>query len=130
MKPKRISYLYSVALAEEKLDIAEQYSTNNINKIEILLSTTFLERFFNRLVNTLDSLLKSFALRVRNLRPDIFRVHCRFDKLELFLIQLNYFVLQQRDLIFNTTTYEHTLPHLSSKHSAFYHFLDNLSTPE
>jgi hypothetical protein len=131
MRPLQISQAVSLALCKERILVIEEKQTGDFGKVDEFIKTEYKTRFFSRVLEKLDSHLQLHAQWAKNLNKEVKKTHIRLDNLKLFLIQLNYFLGQQKDLEGNRIDFCHGLPGAPNDTiSEFYIFLDELRKEE
>jgi hypothetical protein len=130
MSPSEIRKELALALCDERKIVIDEKGTGDFMVIDEFINGEYKNRFFERVlkrIKAVDYKLSLHAEWARNFNRNVARRHIRLDRMENFLISVNYFLGQQRDLQHNKTTYCHRWPGSSERtQSAFYIFVDNL----
>ena len=130
MRPSEIQRQVALALCDERTSVIEEKGTGDFNAVDEFIKGEYKDRFFERVltrIQQVDDDLRLHAEWARNLHAEVAGTHIRLDCLEVFLISLNYFLGQQKDLRYNRTNFCHKQPDAPEyAPSDFYIFLDNL----
>jgi hypothetical protein len=123
-----IQNVITAALEEVRQQISNEFGPQTWSKVREILHGAAKQRFFYNMVEKLPSTLQGKAFWAAQLNRRVVDFHIKYENLDNFLIQLNYFLGTQADLhhFRNASGYTHKLPQVAPERSAFYNFLEDL----
>jgi hypothetical protein len=126
--PRKINQAISEALEEEKIVILKETGKQSWSEVREILHGVAKQRFFERVIVKLPATLQGKAFWSASLRENVRNHHIKYENLDSFLIQLNYFLGSQVDLNYRRgdNNYSYGLPQSAPGRSAFYNFLTDL----